>query len=197
MRRVLFVLAATAALVLGTVGVASADHHPLGPYCGGYLATIVGTNGDDEIFGTDGDDVIVSGNGNDFVFGGAGDDLICGGNGDDFLVGNQGSDQMWGDRGNDIVIGGPANDAVFGGHGDDLLFGNFGDDTLWGGPGDDFLNGDLPFPADQSPAPPGAYEDPYPNRDSCRGERGTDAAVFCEAETSIEEHPDPGDIIFE
>lgn len=195
MRRTIFVLASTAVFLIANVGLAGANSS--GPMCNGYPATIIGTVGDDFIEGTDGDDVIVTGSGNDTILALAGDDMVCAGNGDDFVVGMQGSDQLWGGTGDDIVIGGPGNDAVYGENGDDILFGNFGNDTLFGGRGDDFLNGDLPFPADQSPAPPGAYEDPNDNRDSCRGQTGTDSATFCERESSIELHPDPADVIFE
>lgn len=194
MRKSLFVAWAAMLLVLGSVGAVGASDHPM---CGGMPATIIGTDGDDVLFGTPDSDVIVALEGNDTVFGGPGDDLICGNEGNDFLIGQQGEDHLWGDNGSDIVIGGPDNDVVHGGNGRDLLFGNFGDDYLDGGNGKDFLNGDLPFPADQSPAPPGAYEDPYPNNDTCDGGNATDAATFCENETSIEEHPDPSTIIFE
>ncbi|MBT8208694.1 MAG: hypothetical protein KJO18_10495 [Acidimicrobiia bacterium] len=194
MRRTWFVLGMVMLFFVGSVGVVGAAAPPT---CGGMEATIVGTNGDDEIFGTPDDDVIVGLNGNDFIVGLSGNDVICGGNGNDFLIGQQGEDYLSGGNGDDIAIGGPDNDVVHGDNGEDLLFGNFGDDYLNGGNGKDFLNGDLPFPADQSPAPPGAYEDPYPNNDTCDGANGKDAATFCENETSIEEHPDPSTVIFE
>ena len=214
------VLAAVLALVMA--GPASAQ--PADPMCDGMAATIVGTNGDDFLEGTEGADVIVARSGDDFVAGLGGDDVICGGNGDDelfgdsfesslespggndrifgengsdFVVGMQGADVLSGGNGEDVVIGGPANDQVNGDNGDDLLFGAFGNDTLNGGAGDDFLNGDLPFPADFSPAPPGAYLDPRPNSDNCDGSQGTDAATFCESESDIEEHPDPATVILD
>ena len=113
------------------------------------------------------------------------------------VVGLSGNDTVNGGNGDDLAIGGPGNDAVNGDRGNDLVFGNFGDDTLTGGEGDDFLNGDLPFPPEGGDVPPGAYEDPNPNSDSCDGGSGVDASTFCESETSIEEHPDPADVIFD
>ena len=192
--------------------------------CDGLTATIVGTNGADDLIGTEGDDVIVGLGGDDFILGFGGDDVLCGGNGadeifgdvfgapggipaggddtifggngDDFVVGMNGVDEIHGDNGNDIVIGGPKDDVLFGDKGDDFVFGTFGDDTLAGGQGDDFLNGDLPFPADgDGSTPPGSFEDPNDNTDSCDGGSGTDAENFCEAQVSIETHPDPSTVV--
>ena len=53
--------------------------------CFGAPATIVGTEGNDQLFGTPGPDVIVTLGGDDSVFGLAGDDRICLGPGDDIL----------------------------------------------------------------------------------------------------------------
>ena len=195
MRRIGLWLALVSLMILTSAGAASAGAPP--PTCNGLTPTIIGTNGPDEIFGTEGNDVIVGLGGDDFILGGGGADTICGGSGDDFVIGQQGADQLFGENGNDIVLGGPGNDVVSGGNGNDILFGNFGNDSLWGGNGDDFLNGDLPFPADQSETPPGAHEDPNVNSDSCNGERGSDSATFCEAESSIELHPNPADVIFD
>jgi hypothetical protein len=168
MRRLMLTSAIVGATVISGGSALAAP--PATPTCNGLAATIVGTNGDDELLGTDGPDVIVGLNGNDEIVGGLGADTICGGNGDDnifgddFQFGGGGADTIFGDNGNDMVvglsgndtvnggngddlaIGGPGNDAVNGDRGNDLVFGNFGDDTLTGGEGDDFLNGDLPFP---------------------------------------------------
>jgi hypothetical protein len=72
-----------------------------------------------------------------------------------------------------------------------------GYDTPTGGRGDDFLNGDLPFPfpPPEEEVPPGAFEDPGPNSDSCDGGSGLDASTFCETESGIEEHPDPATVV--
>ena len=85
---------------------------------------------------------------------------------------------------------------LFGDKGEDFIFGTFGNDSLDGGQGDDFLNGDLPFPPDgDGSTPPGAFEDPTPNADTCEGGAGTDAETFCELQTGIETHPDPSTVI--
>ena len=47
------------------------------PTCGAWEPTIVGTNGDDEIWGTDGDDVIVPGSGADVIHVSGGRDVYC------------------------------------------------------------------------------------------------------------------------
>jgi hypothetical protein len=58
------------------------------------------------------------------------------------------------------------------------------------------LNGDLPFPASGGQeVPPGAYEDPNPNTDTCDGGSGLDAETFCEVQSNIEQHPDPADVV--
>ena len=101
--------------------------------CEGAMATILGTDGPDEIIGTDGDDVIHAGAGDDHVHGGGGNDLICGGEGDDDLSGGEG---------NDRVLGGPGDDGLFGGVGNDRLFGGPGFDLLSGGKGRDILRGE-------------------------------------------------------
>src|SRR3990172_13203772 len=72
---------------------------PAGPevFCGGTIATILGTAGPDTIFGTAGLDVIAGLGGNDVIYGRDGDDVICGGEGDDRLFGNRGDDELYGD----------------------------------------------------------------------------------------------------
>ena len=49
--------------------------------CDGLVATIVGTEGDDELLGTDEGDVIVGLGGDDVILPGAGDDVVCAGAG--------------------------------------------------------------------------------------------------------------------
>ena len=220
MRRRVFLATAIAGgmAMAGGAGVSAAQPSLT---CNGLPATIVGTNGDDTLNGTPGSDVIVGLGGNDTIDGFGGADSICGGNGDDSINGDNfedgfagGADTIFGDNGNDfiaglggndtihggnggdIVIGGPGRDAVHGDRGNDFVFGNFGNDTLTGDQGDDFLNGDLPFPAsgDQD-VPPGAYEDPNPNTDSCDGGSGVDAETFCEVQSNIEQHLDPADVV--
>jgi pimeloyl-ACP methyl ester carboxylesterase len=78
--------------------------------CNGLMATIVGTEQDDELQGTEGNDVIVGGGGNDRILADAGDDVVCGGAGDDDLIGQDGADQLFGDGGNDVMEGGAGTD---------------------------------------------------------------------------------------
>jgi len=62
--------------------------------CQGKRATIVGTQGPDEITGTPRRDVIAALGGNDTVRGLSGADLICGGKGHDKLLGGPGRDRI-------------------------------------------------------------------------------------------------------
>lgn len=105
-------------LVLSIVPPASART----PQCLGYDATIVGTDGRDDLVGTMGRDVIVAGRGHDSIQAGHGADVICAG------------------RGNDEVSAGTGRDLVKGGIGRDAIHGGEGLDALWGGPGDDGVN---------------------------------------------------------
>lgn len=109
--------------------------------CGGKVATIVGTTGDDVIHGTSGDDVIAALGGNDIVYGKQGADRICGSHGNDRLYGGDGNDKIYAYNGADHLQGGNGYDVLYGGRGADLLLGNNGRDTLKGGPGLDTLKG--------------------------------------------------------
>src|SRR4030095_10153734 len=63
------------------------------PTCNGKPATIVGTDGGDDLKGTQGPDVIVGLGGNDInIKGLGGNDVICGGKGAGFLRGSWGKD---------------------------------------------------------------------------------------------------------
>jgi uncharacterized delta-60 repeat protein len=62
--------------------------------CLGHKATIVGTNGADELTGTKHRDVIAALGGKDKVRGLAGPDVICGGRGQDALLGGPGHDEV-------------------------------------------------------------------------------------------------------
>ena len=108
-----------AVVVLGV----AANPATAAPMCGRFEATIVGTNGADQIIGTPGNDIIVARRGADQIQGRGGLDLICSG------------------RGNDQVSGGPGNDILFANRGSDELSGDRGDDGLAGGPGFDLGNG--------------------------------------------------------
>jgi len=105
--------------------------------CGGRVATIVGTAGDDTIFGTPENDVIVGRGGDDVIHGLGGDDVICGGDGNDFLAGEDGHDVLYAGDGDDWVEGGPGRDSIRGDDGDDRLDGGPDGDAVIGGPGID------------------------------------------------------------
>ena len=126
--------------------------------CGGRVATIVGTPGNDLLQGTPGADVIVGLGGRDSIFGNDGDDVICGGANPDrvdsdgfpvseHLDGGLGDDRVYGGSGGDYVAGGRGNDVLFGGPGADALVGvntdadrnRGGFDRMFGGGGDDLL----------------------------------------------------------
>ncbi len=83
-----------------------------GPTCHGYLATIVGTHGDDVIRGTAKRDVILAGRGDDVIRGLGGNDIICAGVGEDTVFGGNGSDWITGGPGYDILKGGRGNDVT-------------------------------------------------------------------------------------
>lgn len=106
--------------------------------CGGRVATIVGTEGDDTLLGTPDDDVIVGLGGDDVIRGFDGEDFICGGNGRDLLVGGQRKDRLWGGPGRDVLRGGQGKDRLYGERNRDRLIGGGGNDFLVGGhgPGD-------------------------------------------------------------
>jgi hypothetical protein len=110
---------------------------PAPPTCRGEQATVVGTDGADQIGGTPGADVIVGLGGNDKLSGLAGNDLICGAKGNDTLKGGAGNDQLSGQKGNDKLYGQKGNDKLSGKAGNDTLKGGPGKDTLKGGAGKD------------------------------------------------------------
>ncbi|MEM9651267.1 MAG: ExeM/NucH family extracellular endonuclease [Actinomycetota bacterium] len=139
----------------------SSDHDPLivgldltvpGPSCNGLPATIVGTDGNDNIRGTSGPDVIVALGGNDRITGLGGDDVICAGDGVDRVFGNAGNDVIFGEGGNDRLYGaggedeshgGDGNDIVSGGTQNDVLYGDDDNDRIYGSAGDDMMFGGL------------------------------------------------------
>ncbi len=124
-------------------------------FCGGLLATMVGTPGNDSLIGTPGVDVIAALQGNDYVYGAGGDDIICGGIGDDLLLGGEGFDIIFGAQGNDeiysagvdqvTILPGALDDTrgarIFAGAGDDIVYGSNRWDRMQGGPGHDLLWG--------------------------------------------------------
>ena len=90
------------------------------PPCGGKAATIIGTNGNDNLTGTARADVIAGLGGNDVIKGLAGNDTLCGGPGKDKLLGGRGNDKMLGQAGKDTLKGGPGKDKLKGGPGKDV-----------------------------------------------------------------------------
>jgi Ca2+-binding RTX toxin-like protein len=93
------------------------SHAP--PTCNGKPATILGTDGSDDLGGTQGPDVIVGLGGNDFTNGRHGNDVICGGQGADYIDGGAGEDTLLGQAGRDALIGGDGKDRCEGGKGKD------------------------------------------------------------------------------
>jgi uncharacterized delta-60 repeat protein len=111
------------------------------PRCAGHRATIVGTNGRDNLKGTRKADVIVALGGSDKISGGSGNDIICGGDGNDSISGGNGSDKVYGQDGKDKLSGGSGNDKMSGGAGNDKVSGGSGNDSLSGASGNDTLSG--------------------------------------------------------
>lgn len=116
--------------------------------CGGLVATIVGTPGDDTLRGTSGPDVIAALQGDDVVFGLGGEDVLCGGFGNDQLHGGAGFDILYGAQGHDHLYATSAGSRedtrgarMFGGAGNDVLTGSNRWDRMQGGAGNDELRG--------------------------------------------------------
>ncbi len=109
---------------------------------GSWGDTIFGDAGNDLIYGNGGGDSIYGGAGSDRILGGSGNDQVRGGDGVDFLVGMEGSDYLEGNAGDDQLNGSAGNDVVRGGAGNDQLLGGAGDDSIQGGNGDDWLFGE-------------------------------------------------------
>jgi Ca2+-binding RTX toxin-like protein len=102
---------------------------PTAPTCDGKDATIVGTNGVDNLKGTKGADVIVSLGGNDKVNAKGGNDTVCGGDGKDHVVGGPGNDDEFGEGGSDHLIGNKGSDDLNGGPGNDKCLGGAGNNS--------------------------------------------------------------------
>jgi RTX calcium-binding nonapeptide repeat (4 copies) len=102
-----------------TVAIPPSPTSPTSPTCDGRQASILGTEGADQLSGTPQADVIAGLGGNDKLSGLAGNDVICGGTGRDTLKGGKGNDKLLGDAGKDTLTGGPDNDKLKGGAGKD------------------------------------------------------------------------------
>jgi Ca2+-binding RTX toxin-like protein len=148
--RTVTVLGLLAASLFWPSGAAVAHRYSDGsaPRCYGKVATIVGTERDDDIVGTAEADVIVGRGGRDIINGGRGNDIICGGLGPTRTENGDAVVQLlYGGPGKDVIVGGPGDEVVGGDDGADLLIGRGGNDYLYGdlegkGPGQaDVLRG--------------------------------------------------------
>jgi Ca2+-binding RTX toxin-like protein len=114
-RAPLTLLVCAALALAGCAGDPDAADEPLvtPPVTGGdpcadaSTATILGTEGPDDIDGTDDDDIIFALGGDDVVRAHSGNDIVCGGEGDDRLGGGPGDDHLDGGDGNDTCMDGP------------------------------------------------------------------------------------------
>ncbi|MFH0343661.1 MAG: choice-of-anchor Q domain-containing protein [Chromatiales bacterium] len=78
--------------------------------CGGRIARILGSLGNNRLIGTPGSDVIHGLAGRDTIDGLEGNDIICGGTGNDILFGDNGADKLNGGSGSDTCRGGTGTD---------------------------------------------------------------------------------------
>ena len=133
------------------------------------MATITGTEQNDELIGTEDADTLDGLAGDDYLDGGAGADVMAGGQGDDTYVVDDADDTVIeaADEGIDTVfssvtyslapdveklylvgdadingIGNELGNEIYGNNGNNGLFGNEADDLLDGGAGDDLLDAD-------------------------------------------------------
>ena len=168
----------TVAVLAGTVSL-PASAAAATPTCFGVEATIVGTEGHDELHGTPLRDVIVGLGAGDEIYGGGGDDLLCGyGEGVSSSARDR-RDELYGGPGNDKLDGGKTADYAAGGTGRDVLVaggtgGIFGD-ALEGGPGDDVLRG----------SGAGEYLDPGGGDDVVTGGPGDDTLDLMSARRGL------------
>jgi hypothetical protein len=113
-RALFWALALACALTGPTIAGASSSQST--NTCFGSPATILGTEGNDQINGTAGPDVIVALGGNDVIASWqGGPDKICGGDGSDTILGGPGNDEIDGGAGGDPILGGLGDDRLIGG----------------------------------------------------------------------------------
>jgi Ca2+-binding RTX toxin-like protein len=103
------------------------------------MATINGSEGDDNVFAGSNADSISGNGGNDSIDGGDGNDTIDGGAGSDTIDGEGGNDSLSGGAGNDEIVGGAGDDTLIGGDGDDTLIDDADHSSMSGGDGNDEL----------------------------------------------------------
>jgi len=130
------------------INVASAINASLKRGCLRALATIVGTEGPDDLVGTTGDDVFIGLGGDDTITGLGGNDVVCGGAGndevelgagDDAVLSGPGADAINAGDGANIVISGAGVDVITTGAGDDLVYAEGGSDRIETGGGADTI----------------------------------------------------------
>jgi hemolysin type calcium-binding protein len=100
--------------------------------CQKLQATILGTNGNDNLIGSPVRDVILGLRGNDVIKGRKGHDRVCAGPGTDSAFGGLGNDRLLGEAGNDKLNGGRGADRLVGGRGSDVCIGGSGNDQAVG-----------------------------------------------------------------
>src|SRR3972149_5371838 len=113
--------------------------------CDGFVATIIGTSGDDLIDGTPEDNVIMGLDGNDIINGNGGNDIVCSGSGSDVVTTGSGNDYLHGEGGADTFHAGDGNntiDADLGSEGDVSTTGSGDDYILLGAGFDNIDSGD-------------------------------------------------------
>ncbi|HWL34331.1 MAG TPA: hypothetical protein VNP89_12075 [Gaiellaceae bacterium] len=131
------------ALILNApAGTAAVPQHR----CLGATATIVGTEGEDDLVGTPGRDVIVGLGGNDRIEGGGGFDRICGGGDQDTLSFSGSRSGVFASLAVGLSIGGGLTvftgfEHLLGSAAADVLRGDGAANIIEGGNGDDFLDG--------------------------------------------------------
>jgi dipeptidyl aminopeptidase/acylaminoacyl peptidase len=113
-------LAATCTVTMEATKVVTAS---FGRVVNGFLCTILGTNGANQIVGTSARDVICALSGNDTARGRGGNDVILLGRGNDQGFGQAGRDRIFGQAGRDTLVGGPNRDRLNGGPGNDACLG--------------------------------------------------------------------------
>ena len=114
--------------------------------------TIIGTDGNDELYGFSGDDTINGMGGDDWLYGGVGDDIIDGGAGFDRIDFRESASSVVVDFSAGTAAGAAIGsdkisniERVIGSNFDDTLIGSTTDDDVWesftGGLGDDIIDG--------------------------------------------------------
>jgi len=132
------------------INVSSAIDAALSPGCFFSIATVIGTDNDDDLVGTPGYDVFVGYRGDDTIDGRGGNDIVCAGFGNDVIdlgdgnhdvVAGIGADQITVGNGTSWIAAGPGGDVITTGEGDQIIYGDGGNDVITTGAGDDVIYG--------------------------------------------------------